>query len=101
MRNENVAVQPIDNYAVRESNIRLGANVTLITDAPVETNFYAAEHGRPPSEALLAAAPQRTATPAAWHGELFDNHQNGFFNARVFFRWGACCRRAETNMERA
>ena len=40
-------VYQIDNDAVKESNVRLGDNVTIVSEAPVESNYFATEHGRP------------------------------------------------------
>lgn len=85
LRNENVQANRIDNDALKLSNVRLGANVTLVTEAPVEANYFATEHGRPPGEApvLRPAAPL-----AGWHGDLFYSHKNSVFNARTFFQVG-------------
>ncbi len=84
-RNENVQVNRIDNDAVKESNVRLGDNVTIVSEAPVESNYFATEHGRPAAGGpiLPAANPQ-----PAFHGELFWWHQNSVFNARTFFQVG-------------
>ncbi len=84
-RNENVQVNRIDNDAVKESNVRLGDNVTIVSEAPVESNYFATEHGRPAAAGpiLPAANPQ-----PAFHGELFWWHQNSVFNARTFFQVG-------------
>lgn len=84
-RNENVQVHRIDNDAIKEANIRLGASLTFLSDVPVQTNFYAADHGRPPAS-LPLLAPRRTAPD--WHGELYHDHQNSVFNARTFFQVG-------------
>jgi len=84
-RNENVQVHRIDNDAVKEANIRLGASVTFLAETPVQANYYAAEHGRPPAESPLPAA--RRAAPE-WRGEVYHNHQNSVFNARTFFQVG-------------
>ncbi len=84
-RNENVAVWLIDNNAVKEVNIRLGDNVTIVSEAAVETNYYATEHGRPAREAVVIGF---GTPPSAWHGELFEWHQNSVFNARTFFQVG-------------
>ena len=86
LRNENVAVQQIDNNTVRESNIRIGENVTLITEPSVENGYFAAEHGRPPGETLLLAAP--AANGSSWHSDLFESHRSSVFNARTFFQVG-------------
>jgi hypothetical protein len=84
-RNENVQVNRIDNDAVKEANIRLGDNITLVNEAPVEANYFATEHGRPPSDlAVLRPVSPRP----GWHAELFESHQNSVFNARTFFQVG-------------
>ncbi|MCC6857050.1 MAG: hypothetical protein IT158_00740 [Bryobacterales bacterium] len=84
-RNENVQVNRIDNDALKEANIRLGDNVTLISVAPAEAGYYAAEHGRPAVEPpVLRAIPPLS----GWHGELFESLQNSIFNARTFFQVG-------------
>jgi hypothetical protein len=86
MRNENVQVNRIDTDAVKEANIRLGSNITVLTQAPVEVNYYTAEHGRPPGE--TGALPASSIAAGSWHGELFHAHQNSVFNARTFFQVG-------------
>ncbi|MDX2149742.1 MAG: TonB-dependent receptor [Bryobacteraceae bacterium] len=84
-RNENVAVYQIDNDAIKEANVRMGTTTTLVSEAAVDTSWFAAEHGRPPAERLMLNA----VTPATgWHGELFAQHQNSVFNARTFFQVG-------------
>ncbi len=85
MRNENVAVHPIDNYAIRETNIRLGTTATLVDEAPVEAGYWATEFGRPAGAPLVLAAPARQ---PSWHGELYQWHQNSVLNARTFFQVG-------------
>ncbi|MCL4855222.1 MAG: hypothetical protein KJZ78_27990, partial [Bryobacteraceae bacterium] len=85
-RNENVAIYQIDNNAIKESNIRLGSRATVVTDAPVEASYYAAEHGQSASEQVfLTPVP----APSSWHGELYHSHQNSVFNARTFFQAGS------------
>jgi len=84
-RNENVQVNRIDTEAIKEANIRLGDNVTIVSEAPVEASYYATEHGRPPGDSPLLRAP---ALLRQWHGELFEWHQNSVFNARTFFQVG-------------
>ena len=84
-RNENIQVHRIDNDAIKEANIRLGTNVTLLGEVPAESGYFAAEHGRPAIR-LPLLAPRRTS--AEWHGELFHWHQNSVFNARTFFQVG-------------
>lgn len=84
-RNENVAVNRIDRDVLKEANIRLGVNYSLLPLAPVETNAYSSEVGRPLAElSVLRPAP----IASGWHAELFANHQNSVFNARTFFQVG-------------
>src|SRR5690349_7074021 len=82
LRNENVHVNQIDNDSLKEANIRLGDNVTVIPEAPIESNQYATEHGRPAGE---SPAVRVNAPLSGWHAELFDSLQNSVFNARKFF----------------
>ncbi|MGH9723297.1 MAG: TonB-dependent receptor domain-containing protein [Bryobacteraceae bacterium] len=85
-RNENVQVNRVDNDALKESNIRLGDNVTIVSQPVVETSYYATEHGRPAAErAVLSSGP----VLPGWHGEVYEFHQNSFFNARTFFQAGS------------
>ncbi|MBI3665811.1 MAG: hypothetical protein HY236_06230, partial [Acidobacteria bacterium] len=49
-RNENVYVTRIDNNALRDALIRLGATITLNTEPGVAANYYATEFGQPPAE---------------------------------------------------
>jgi len=84
-RNENIQVNRIDNDAIKEANIRLGANVTILTEIPAQDGYYAAEHGRPPARLPLLSSHSQ---PPEWHGELYQLHQNSVFNARTFFQVG-------------
>ena len=83
-RNENVAIYQIDTNAVKESNIRVGDTVTIVSEAPVEQNHFAVEHGAAPSETIAA----RPTLFSQWHAELYGWHQNSIFNARTFFQVG-------------
>ena len=85
-RNENVQVNLIDNDATKESNVRLGDNVTLLPQAPVEVSAYASEHGRAVSEGI---APAPAAAFSGFHAEAFEILQNSVFNARTFFQVGS------------
>jgi hypothetical protein len=85
-RNENVAVYQIDNNAVKEANVRLGARATILQFPAIESAYFAGEHGQPASETLILGAP--ASRLPSWHGELFHNHQNSVFNARTFFQVG-------------
>src|ERR1051326_4816175 len=85
LRNENVHVNQIDNDSLKEANIRLGDNVTVIPEAPIESNQYATEHGRPPGESGVI---RMNAPLSGWHAELFEFLQNSVFDARKFFQAG-------------
>lgn len=84
-RNENVALQRIDNNVVKELGIRLGSQIALISEAPADGSYFAAEFGqtavRPPFAAGVARVP-------SWHADLSADHRNSVFNARTFFQVG-------------
>ncbi len=84
-RNENVVVWLIDTNAVKEANIRVGTTATAVSEANPESQYFAAEHGRPPSELLMM---RPAAGVSGWHGDAFWWHQNSIFNARTFFQVG-------------
>ncbi len=85
-RNENVQINRIDNNAVKEALVRLGASVTVV-DAPTPArSYFGAEHGKAPGEAPFLP---KTATGAnSWNATLFEEHRNSVFNARTFFQAG-------------
>jgi hypothetical protein len=84
-RNENVAIFFIDTNAIKEANARIGATVTALAEPRAESQYFAAEHGRPPTEVL----PLRPAAASSlWHGNVGYSHQNSVFNARTFFQAG-------------
>jgi hypothetical protein len=84
-RNENVAVNRIDTDVLKESNIRLGVNYSILPVPLVERNYYTAEHGRSPSElSVLKPAP----FASGFHADLFEELRNSVFNARTFFQSG-------------
>ena len=85
LRNENVFASKLDTETLKADNIRLGASYTLVTEAAVEANYFAVEHGRSASEQAVLGKPK---FGAGWHGELFDSLQNSVFNARTFFQVG-------------
>lgn len=85
-RNENVALQRIDNNVVKEAGIRLGIQTTLISEAPPDGVYYAAEFGQPATRPPFLAAPARI---SSWHADLFADHRNSVFNARTFFQVGS------------
>ncbi len=83
-RNENVYVVRVDNNALRESLIRLGASITIVNEPGAAANYYGAEFGRAPAEFPFLKPPTRS----GWHGELYEILQNSVFNARTFFQVG-------------
>jgi len=85
MRNENVAVYLMDTNAAKEAAVRGGSQVALVTEAAVESSFFAADQGRAATGAFTFNPPSR---PNAWHGELYLRHQNSALNARSFFQVG-------------
>jgi hypothetical protein len=83
-RNENIQFNLVDNNALKELNVRLGATATLIEEFRADRGYYGAEFGIA-VPGPLALAPQRR---AGWHGNAFANHQNSVFAARAFFQVG-------------
>jgi hypothetical protein len=82
-RNENVQFNLVDNNALKEMNIRLGATATIVKDIRPERGYFSAEFGNPPSPVLHAPA-LRT----GFHGEVWETHQNSILSARSFFQVG-------------
>jgi hypothetical protein len=83
-RNENIQFNLVDNNALKELNVRLGATATVVNEFKPDRGYFGAEFGNPPS-AVIHLSP--TARPA-WHGTLFASHQNSVFTARSFFQVG-------------
>ncbi len=83
-RNENVKVNLIDNNAVKESLVRLGAAVTPVDFPTPVRSHYGAEYGRPLAELPFLS---KQAGPA-WHATLSEEMRNSVFNARTFFQVG-------------
>ncbi|MBS1829692.1 MAG: hypothetical protein JST93_30615 [Acidobacteria bacterium] len=83
-RNENVQFNLIDNNALKELNVRLGASATIVQEFSADRTYFSSEFGNAPS-AVLALSP---AARLGWHGNLFFNHLNSVFSARSFFQVG-------------
>jgi len=83
-RNENIQFNLIDNNAIKELNLRLGATATIVEAFPADRNYFSTEFGRPPSVVLHV----RPFAAAKWHGSIFESHQNNLFTARSFFQVG-------------
>ncbi len=84
-RNENIQFNLIDNNALKELHVRLGASATIVREFRPENGYFGAEFGNAPS------GPPHLAKTAAgrFHGRLFETHQNSVFSARSFFQVGA------------
>jgi hypothetical protein len=83
-RNENIFLNPIDNNALKELNLRLGTVATVIEFFRPERNYFAAEFGNSPSVPLHLG----TSSPRRLHGQLFMRHLNSVLKARSFFQVG-------------
>ncbi len=85
-RNENVQIHRIDNNAVKEALVRLGAAVTAV-DAPTPArSYFGAEHGKAPGEVPFLR--KLADDSGGWKATLFEEHRNSVFNARTFFQAG-------------
>lgn len=83
-RNENIQFNLVDNNALKELNVRLGATATIIQEFRAERGYFSAEFGNAPSSVLhVAAAPH-----AGLHGNVYEAHRNSIFSARTFFQVG-------------
>ncbi|MCC7499217.1 MAG: hypothetical protein IT160_16660 [Bryobacterales bacterium] len=83
-RNENLQFNLIDNNALKEMNVRLGATATLIDYFQSQRSYFGTEFGNSPSP-VIAITP--FAAPK-WHGTVFASHDNSIFKARSFFQAG-------------
>ena len=82
-RNENVQFNLVDNNALKELNIRLGATATIVQEFRPERGYFSAEFGNPPSPVLHVPAFR-----GGLHGDAWETHQNSIFGARSFFQVG-------------
>jgi hypothetical protein len=83
-RNENVQFNLVDNNALKEMNIRLGATATIVEEFQVDRGYFGAEYGSAPRPAVHAAAGRG----AGVHGNMLWGHNNSIFSARSFFQVG-------------
>ena len=83
-RNENIQFNLVDNNALKELNIRLGATATLVQEFRAERGYFGSEFGLGSAGPLTLAGQGR----AGWHGNAFANHQNSVLSARAFFQVG-------------
>ena len=84
-RNENIQFNLVDNNALKELNIRLGATATIIEVFRPERSYFSSEFGNPPGALLYVPATSRSAA----HGSIFETHRNSILSARSFFQVGA------------
>lgn len=83
-RNENVQFNLVDNNALKELNIRLGATATIVNEFKVDAGFFGAEFGKPPTPPVHAPGGRGSGV----HGNVFWRHNNSLFSARSFFQVG-------------
>ena len=83
-RNENLHFNLIDNNALKELSVRLGATATIIEEFRPERGYFSAEFGNAPSPVLHLPAVRASAL----HGRIFETHQNSIVSARSFFQVG-------------
>ena len=84
-RNENVQFNLIDNYSLKESNLRLGTTATIVREFVVDRGYFGAEFGTAPKADLTIPTALRT----GFHGQLRWTHLNSIFSARTFFQVGS------------
>ena len=51
-RNENIQFNLVDNNALKELNVRLGATATIVEGFQPDRNYFGAEFGNPPSQPI-------------------------------------------------
>jgi hypothetical protein len=83
-RNENIQFNLVDNNALKELNVRLGATATIVEQFTPDRGYFGSEFGNAPTSAIHLSGSAR----AGWHGNVFENHQNSVFSARSFFQVG-------------
>jgi hypothetical protein len=84
-RNENIQFNLVDNNALKELNLRLGASATVIPVFRPERGYFSSEFGNSPSAVLHAVGAK---AGNAIHGTLYATHRNSVFSARSFFQAG-------------
>ena len=84
-RNENVRITLVDNAVQRELNERLGGSATIVQEFNVDKDYFGGEFGGSPSS-TLHLAPK---SAGAFHGNIFEMHNNSVVSARSFFQVGS------------
>lgn len=83
-RNENIQFNLVDNNALKELNVRVGASATIVREFQADRSYFGAEFGNLPA----GPAHLRPVARPGWHGSLFFNHLNSVTTARTFFQVG-------------
>src|SRR6266511_6014246 len=78
-RNENVQFNLIDNNALKELNIRLGTNATIVQEFRPDRNYFGVEFGNLPAAPLHVPASKAL----GFHGSMQETHNNSVFSART------------------
>src|ERR1700693_6512916 len=84
-RNENVQFNLIDNNALKDLNIRLGTNATIITEFQPERKYFGTEFGNNPTSLIH---PHSLTRSRDFHGGLSFTRADSIFSARSFFQVG-------------
>jgi hypothetical protein len=84
-RNENVQFNLIDNYSLKEANLRLGTTATIVNEFKVEQGYFGTEFGTAPKTLITIPG----ALKSDFHGQLRWTHLNSIFSARSFFQVGS------------
>ena len=83
-RNENVQFDLVNNNALKELNVRLGATATIVRRFQINQGYFGAEFGKKPTPAVHAGPRPGSGV----HGNIFWDHNNSLFSARSFFQVG-------------
>ncbi len=84
-RNENVQFNLIDNYSLKEANLRLGTTATIVNEFKVEQGYFGTEFGTAPKTLLTIPSTLKSGL----HGQVRWTHLNSIFSARSFFQVGS------------
>src|SRR5215472_1658400 len=84
-RNENIQFNLIDNNALKDLNIRLGTNATIVPEFQPERKYFGTEFGNSPTS-LIHLNPLKHSRD--FHGGLSFTRSDSIFSARSFFQVG-------------
>src|SRR4029077_8424537 len=83
--NENIQFNLIDNNALKDLNLRLGTNATIVTEFQPERKYFGTEFGNNPAALIHLNPLSRTRD---FHGGLSFTRSDSIFSARTFFPVG-------------